>query len=227
MFFFASFLVDHIGTRVDRSNDITLLKRMYYAVKIFFESLYLLYKFRKTPEKSVTLFGSARTDCPKKTLELGYNIGAALAKADWAVITGGGPGVMAAANKGCFDHGGNSIGCNIKLPSEQIPNNHTTLSVTCRFFVNRKRVLIANAKCFVALPGGYGTLDELFEVMTLVTTKQIKAIPIILVDREFWKPLLNYIDTTLTVDYKTVDPRKDILHVVDTPEELIQLIEHV
>lgn len=212
---------------MDRSNNISMIKRLYLALQVFTESLRLLYKFRSIPKKCVTVFGSARENCPKKTLKLGYAIGSALAKSNWAVITGGGPGVMAAVNCGCYDSGGQSIGCNIKLPNEQAPNNHTTLSVTCRFFVNRKRVLIANAKCFVALPGGYGTLDELFEVMTLITTKQIEPIPVILVDSAFWNPLIKYIDSMLAKDYKTVNKRGDLVQIIDTPEELIEALSHV
>ena len=204
-----------------------MIKRLYLALQVFTESLRLLYKFRSIPKKCVTVFGSARENCPKKTLKLGYAIGSALAKSNWAVITGGGPGVMAAVNRGCYDSGGQSIGCNIKLPNEQVPNNHTTLSVTCRFFVNRKRVLIANAKCFVALPGGYGTLDELFEVITLITTRQIMPIPVILVDSAFWNPLIKYIDSMLAKDYKTVNKRGDLVQIIDTPEELIEALSHV
>ena len=200
---------------------------MNQALGIFFESLCMMYKLRTIPPRCVTVFGSAVDDCAPETLKLGYDTGAYLASKGWAVMTGGGPGVMAMVNKGCLENNGVSIGCNIKLPNEQALNEHTSHSVTCSYFVNRKKALIESAQCFIALPGGFGTLDELFEVMTLIKTQQIQSIPIILVGIPFWQPLLTYIDKTLIETYKTVKTKNVYIHLIDHPEQIGTIIDTI
>jgi len=138
----------------------------------------------------VTVFGSARTPPSDAYYAVGRELGRRLAGLGFGVITGGGPGVMEAVNRGAHEAGGESIGCNIRLPLEQLPNPYVSRAVTCRQFFVRKVLLFRYSYAFVALPGGLGTLDELFEVLTLVQTRKIERFPIVLIGREYWTPLV-------------------------------------
>jgi len=139
----------------------------------------------------VTVFGSARCPPGHPYYELARDLGRRLTEAGFTVMTGGGPGLMEAANRGARDAGGRSIGCNVRLPIEQSPNAYLDSTVTCRHFFVRKVLLFKYSYAFIALPGGYGTMDELFEALTLIQTGKIERLPIILIDTAYWQPVLD------------------------------------
>jgi uncharacterized protein (TIGR00730 family) len=138
----------------------------------------------------VTVFGSARFDEDHRYYALGREVGAGLSRLGFTVMTGGGPGIMEAANRGAKDAGGWSVGCNIRLPFEQAPNPYLDRWVTCEYFFVRKVVLLKYSYAFMVLPGGMGTLDELFEALTLIQTGKIRHFPVVLMGREYWAPLV-------------------------------------
>ncbi|MEW9529212.1 TIGR00730 family Rossman fold protein [Microbispora sp. NPDC049125] len=173
---------------------------------------------------AVTVFGSARTSGDASDYELGVRVGAALAKAGYAVITGGGPGVMEAANKGALEAGGVSVGLGIELPHEQRLNDYVDLGVEFRYFFVRKTMFVKYASGFVALPGGFGTLDELFEALTLVQTRKVTSFPVILMGSGFWEPLIEWIRTTLLRTGKVSAQDVDLISVTDDPDEAVRLI---
>jgi uncharacterized protein (TIGR00730 family) len=175
--------------------------------------------------RAVTVFGSARTKPDDPTYELARGIGYRLAKAGYAVITGGGPGAMEAANRGCREGGGLSVGCNIELPHEQGLNPYVDLGVEFRYFFVRKVMFVKYADGFVILPGGFGTMDELFEALTLIQTGKVRHFPIVLVGRAYWAGLLDWIRDTL-VAKGAVDARDmDLLLLTDDPDEAVALIQ--
>jgi uncharacterized protein (TIGR00730 family) len=141
----------------------------------------------------VTVFGSARFREDHPYYGLGREVGRELARAGFTVMTGGGPGIMEAANRGAREAGGRSVGCNIELPVEQTPNRYLDRWITFRHFFVRKVILVKYSYAFIALPGGFGTLDEIFETATLVQTGKIKEFPIVLVVRDFWEPLVEFL----------------------------------
>jgi uncharacterized protein (TIGR00730 family) len=153
----------------------------------------------------VTVFGSARFGENHPYYRLAREIGMRLAQAGFAVMTGGGPGVMEAANRGARDVGGRSIGCNVRLPKEQRPNPYLDRWITFRYFFVRKVMLIKYSYAFVALPGGFGTLDEIFETATLIQTGKIRNFPLVLIGTDYWEPLLAFMRDRL-VAQRTVDP---------------------
>jgi uncharacterized protein (TIGR00730 family) len=171
----------------------------------------------------VTVFGSARFKEDHPYYALGREIGRRLAQAGATVMTGGGPGIMEAANRGAKEAGGYSIGCNIKLPVEQVPNPYLDRWVTFRYFFVRKVLLVKYSYAFVIMPGGFGTLDELFEAVTLVQTKKIESFPLVLVGTEYWKPLLDFVQGTL-VRAGTVAPED--LHLL-TPTDSPEVVEGI
>jgi uncharacterized protein (TIGR00730 family) len=147
-----------------------------------------------------------------------------LADRGFAVITGGGPGVMEAGNKGALAAGGTSVGLNIKLPREQGGNQYQTKSLDFRYFFLRKLMFVKYAVAFVILPGGYGSLDELFETITLIQTKKIKRFPMFLVDSKFWSPMIDWLKTEVVQrGYLSAD-ELDLLTIVDDPDELVEQI---
>ena len=150
-------------------------------------------KFVKKYPKSVTIYGSARFKPGTPHYDDARKLGARLAKLGYAVMTGGGPGIMEAANRGAKEVGGNSIGLNIELPNEQILNPYTTDSLSFYYFFSRKTTMSFAAEAYIYYPGGFGTLDEFFEIITLIQTKKIRPTPIILVGSDFWKPLEEFI----------------------------------
>jgi uncharacterized protein (TIGR00730 family) len=174
---------------------------------------------------AITVFGSARTPKDDPVYELARGIGYRLAKAGYAVITGGGPGAMEAANRGCREGGGLSVGCNIELPHEQGLNQYVDLGVEFRYFFARKVMFVKYADGFVILPGGFGTLDELFEALTLIQTGKVRHFPVVLVGSAYWAGLLDWIRDTLVargaVDAKDLDR----LLVTDDPDEAVALIQ--
>jgi uncharacterized protein (TIGR00730 family) len=173
---------------------------------------------------AVSVFGSARTKTSDPNYKLARELGRLLAVQGFAVITGGGPGIMEAANRGCQEGGGLSVGCNIELPLEQRLNPYVDLGVEFRYFFARKVMFVKYADAFVIFPGGYGTLDELFEALTLIQTKKILNFPVILMGGKFWGPLLDWIRDTLA-RAATIDPEDvDLLRLTDDPAEACKII---
>jgi len=173
------------------------------------------------------VFGSARFKADHPYYELGREVGARLARRGFTVMTGGGPGLMEAANRGANEVGGRSIGCNIELPQEQRPNPYLDRFVTFRHFYVRKVMLVKYSYAFIALPGGFGTLDETFEIATLVQTGKVSEFPIVLVGREYWRPLIDFVRNRLLVE-GTIDPGDEQrLQVTDSPEEAVDLVAGV
>lgn len=171
-------------------------------------------------EDGVSIFGSARVAADHPWYELTRETAACLAKHGYAVITGGGPGLMEAANRGAKEAGGESIGLNIELPHEQQANPYLTRSLHFHYFFARKLMFVRYARAFVIMPGGFGTLDELFEALTLIQTHRIKHFPVILVGSEFWNPLLEWIDRGLE-DNGLISPGdKELLMVADEPHDV-------
>jgi uncharacterized protein (TIGR00730 family) len=173
----------------------------------------------------VTVFGSARSQPGDPDYQLGYGIGRALAEAGHTIITGGGPGDMEAANKGARDAGGSSVGVCIELPNEQ-PNPYVTQSITFRYFFVRKVMFVKYSKAFVILPGGFGTLDELFEAVTLVQTHRVRPFPIVLAGNDgYWDGLVDWVNGTV-VKRGMVSPHEaTILQRASTPEGVLAIIE--
>jgi uncharacterized protein (TIGR00730 family) len=173
---------------------------------------------------AVTVFGSTRIRPHDPTYAQGEQIGRLLVQAGYSVITGGGPGAMEAANKGAAEAGGMSVGLNIHLPLEQQANGYLTRLLNFRYFFVRKFMFMRYSVALVILPGGYGTLDELFEALTLVQTAKIKPFPVILVDSTYWNGLLQWLRDPVLTQGK-ISPRDlDIFAVVDRPEEVIPII---
>ena len=175
-------------------------------------------------EDGVSVFGSARIGEGHRWYELCRETGACLVEHGFSVITGGGPGLMEAANRGAAEAGGLSVGLNIELPHEQAPNPYANRSLHFHYFFARKLMFVRYARAFVIFPGGFGTLDELFESLTLIQTHRIKDFPTILVDSAHWRPLLTWIDDTLEDEGMISPGDKDLLLLADTPEEIC---EHV
>jgi uncharacterized protein (TIGR00730 family) len=173
---------------------------------------------------AITVFGSARTGPDDPMYELARAIGRRLADAGYAVITGGGPGTMEAANRGCREAGGLSVGCNIELPHEQGMNPYVDLGVEFRYFFARKVMFVKYADGFVILPGGFGTLDELFEALTLIQTGKVRHFPVVLVGRAYWSGLLDWIRGTLLAQGAIADGDLELFQVTDDPDEVIDII---
>lgn len=171
-------------------------------------------------DEGVSVFGSARIGEGQPWYELCRETAACLAGHGFAVITGGGPGLMEAANRGAAEAGGLSVGLNIELPKEQEPNRFQNRELHFHYFFARKLMFVRYARAFVIFPGGFGTLDELFESLTLIQTHRIKHFPVILVGSEFWGPMLSWIDDSLE-DHGLVSPGdKELLLVADRPQEV-------
>ena len=175
----------------------------------------------------VTVFGSARLAPGHRYYELAREAGAALASAGFTVMTGGGPGAMEAANRGAREAGGRSVGCNIRLPHEQEPNAYLDTYVEFdRFFV-RKVMLVKYSYAFVGIPGGYGTLDELFETATLIQTEKIRNFPLVLLGREYWQPLVDYWRDTMLATGTIDENDIDMFTLTDSVDEAVEKIRTV
>jgi uncharacterized protein (TIGR00730 family) len=170
------------------------------------------------------VFGSARTGADHPEYTAGRDLGAALAEAGYAVITGGGPGVMEAANRGASESGGYSIGLGIELPFEQGLNEWVDLGINFRYFFARKTMFVKYSQAFICLPGGFGTLDELFEALTLVQTRKVTRFPIVLFGTQYWSGLLEWIKTTLVESGKISESDVELLHVTDSVEEAVRIV---
>jgi uncharacterized protein (TIGR00730 family) len=174
---------------------------------------------------AVSVFGSSRARPGSPEYDLAERIAGGLARADYAVITGGGPGVMEAANKGASEAGGISVGLGIELPLEQGLNDYVDIGLEFRYFFVRKTVFVKYSQAFVVLPGGFGTLDELFEALTLVQTGKITRFPVVLVGSGYWSGLVSWIRDTLVAEGKIAAGDLDLLQVVDDPGEVVRLIQ--
>ncbi|TAJ13532.1 TIGR00730 family Rossman fold protein [Patescibacteria group bacterium] len=173
---------------------------------------------------AVTFFGSARSTMTSKVYEDTTRLAHMLSKSGFTVITGGAGGIMEAANKGAHEAKGQSVGFNIKLNTEQEPNRYLTDVTTFNYFFSRKVMLAFASELYIYFPGGFGTLDELFEILTLVQTNKIKRIPIILYGKEFWTPLIDFIENTMLLKYQTIDKDDlNLFRVVDSPEEAYEM----
>ncbi|GAA3722612.1 hypothetical protein HDA32_000826 [Spinactinospora alkalitolerans] len=174
--------------------------------------------------RAVSVFGSARTKPDNPHYKLGETIGAKLAEAGYTVITGGGPGMMEAANKGAQGVGGTSIGLGIELPFEQSLNDYIDMGVTFRYFFVRKTMFVKYSQAFVVLPGGFGTLDELFESITLVQTGKVTRFPVILVGSRFWGGLRDWIRQTLLSEGVISPDDPDLMYLTDDADEVVDII---
>jgi len=173
----------------------------------------------------VTVFGSARFEEGHRYYELARKVGYSLASAGFTVVTGGGPGVMEAANRGAKEANGYSIGCNIELPREQRPNSYLDKWVTFRYFFVRKVMLVKYSYAFIALPGGFGTYDEIFEVLVLIQTGKLKGFPVILMGTDFWTPFKHLVEKSLLAE-GTIDKEDlDRIYLTDSPDDALLCIE--
>ncbi|MFA4916726.1 MAG: TIGR00730 family Rossman fold protein [Syntrophales bacterium] len=176
---------------------------------------------------AVSIFGSARAQPGDQDYETAVKIGRLLAENEFHVISGGGPGIMEAANKGAAEAGAKSVGLNIKLPYEQKPNPYANVRLDFRYFFIRKVMFVKYAVAYVILPGGFGTLDELFEALTLIQTRRIRPFPVILVNREYWKGLLDWLRKRACEKCMISPEDMNIFQVLDEPEEVVKVIKRI
>jgi len=173
---------------------------------------------------AVTIFGSARVKADDPIYKKAIEIASLFVKEKFAVITGGGPGIMEAANRGANEAGGTSVGLNIELPFEQAPNPWADIQVDFRYFFVRKVMLVKYSLAYIIMPGGFGTLDELFEAVTLIQTERIKSFPVILVGADYWQGLLDWVKDRMLTE-KTISPDDiDILQIIDEPAEIVKAV---
>ncbi len=207
-------------TKIKGENSWTMFK----VIAEFVEGFETMNNF----QPSISIFGSARTKPGTKYYELASEMATKLVEEGYGVITGGGPGIMEAANKGAFEHNGTSIGLNIDLPFEQSHNAYIDPDkvLNHRYFFVRKVMFVKYAQAFIVMPGGFGTLDELFEVLTLIQTKKITPVPIVLMGSEFWTGMKDWIEQVMKDDFATISPKDmDLIPIVDTPDEAFGLIK--
>jgi uncharacterized protein (TIGR00730 family) len=204
-------------------NEITIEDswRMFRIMAEFVDGFEALAKYHP----AVSIFGSTRTRPGDEVYQRAEQIGKLLAENGFAVITGGGPGVMEAANKGAFSAGGKSIGLNIELPLEQKPNPYTNITLNFRYFFVRKVMFVKYAVAYIILPGGFGTMDELLESITLIQTKKIRPFPVILVGSNYWRGFLEWIKEVVLKEGKISSADLDILQLIDEPQEIIKTIK--
>lgn len=177
-----------------------------------------------TLTRAVAIFGSARTSPDNPEFAAAQETAALFIKEGYAVITGGGPGIMEAANKGAFEANGLSVGCNIELPFEQRPNAYQTRSLKFRYFFVRKMMFVKYSLGFVIFPGGFGTLDELFEALTLIQTRKIRNFPVVLFGSSYWGGLLDWINGVALRDGKVAPKDLNLFKVTDSPAEVVQIV---
>ena len=176
--------------------------------------------------KAVSIFGSSRVKPNDKYYKMAEELAGMLVKEGYAIISGGGPGIMEAANKGAFKAGGKSVGLNIEIPREQKPNKFVKTLLNFRYFFCRKVMFVKYASAYVVFPGGYGTMDEFFEALTLIQTKRIKSFPVILVGAEYWRELVEWINGELIRRKYISKKDTNIFHVADTSQEVVEVIKN-
>jgi len=196
--------------------------RIFRIMAEFVDGFNFITKF----SKSVTFFGSARSGDQDDHYRSSQKLARMCAKAGFAVITGGGPGIMEAANKGALEGKGESVGLNIQLPFEQRVNSFVRKSIAFNYFFTRKVMLAFSASAFVFFPGGFGTLDEMSELVTLIQTKKMEVIPIILVGKKFWTPFLKWVHDDMLKNGRIGPDDEKIYQLVDTPEEALEIIKN-
>lgn len=177
-----------------------------------------------TVTRGVSFFGSARISAGDHYYEAAQETAALFARAGFAVITGGGPGIMEAANKGAFEADGISIGCNIELPHEQKPNPYQTLSLKFKYFFVRKMMFVKYSTAFIIFPGGFGTLDEMFEALTLIQTHKIRDFPVVLYGSEYWQEMLEWVKTLMLGRRMISEHDLRLLHLTDSPEHAVEIV---
>jgi len=195
--------------------------RMFLILSEFVEG------FETMPEvyPAVTFFGSARLRPNSATYRMTEKLAQLLVKNGFNIVSGGGPGVMEAANKGAAKAGGKSVGLHIHLPKEQQPNKYANIRLDFKYFFIRKVMFVKYAVAYIIMPGGFGTLDELFEALTLIQTNRIKSFPVILIDSEYWKGLIDWLKGTLLKKKAISGSDLDIFHLTDDPEEAVAIIK--
>lgn len=220
------FVWEHPSTKAERSffwGHRKLPKEIWRGVRVFAEAIkgFLFFHY---VTNCVTVFGSARFGEDHEYYQAARRIGQLLAENNFTVMTGGGPGIMEAANRGAKERGGRTIGCNIDIAFEQRPNVYLDRWITFRYFFIRKVMLTKYSRAFVVMPGGFGTLDEFFEMATLIQTRKMSKLPLVLFGTTFWAPLLDYMENTLakfgTIDYSDIRN----IAITDSPEEVIEFI---
>jgi hypothetical protein len=206
---------------LDTNGDAVESWRVFRIMSEFVSGFELLRKYGL----AATVFGSARFQPGDTYYKEAEELSARLARKGFAIVTGGGPGIMEAANVGGFKVGGKSVGLNIELPFEQKLNPYTTESLDFYYFFSRKVMLAFASEVYIYFPGGFGTLDEFFELLTLVQTKKIQRIPIVLYGSDFWNPLLEFFKNTMLKKYQTVSKEDlELFHVVDSVEDAMKYI---
>ncbi|MEN6509527.1 MAG: TIGR00730 family Rossman fold protein [Smithella sp.] len=195
--------------------------RIFRIMAEFVESIEVLSKVHN----AVTIFGSARLKPDDKYYHMAEKLGQLLAQNGFAVMTGGGPGIMEAVNKGAAEAGGQSVGMNIKLPFEQKPNPYANLQLDYKYFFIRKVMFVKYAMAYVIMPGGYGTMDEFFEALTLIQTKRVKSFPVILMGREYWQGLLDWLKDSMVQKNMILPFDLEMIQLIDEPEEVVKHIK--
>lgn len=173
---------------------------------------------------AVSIFGSARTDSDHPYYKKAEDLAALFAKKGYSVITGGGGGIMEAANKGAAKGGAESVGLNITLPFEQKPNPYATTQLEFKYFFVRKVMFLKYAQAFIIMPGGFGTLDELFETITLIQTKRIRKVPVILVGKAYWEGMVHWVKDQFLKEKMISEKDLSLFHLLDDPEEIVQVV---
>lgn len=201
----------------------TMFSTTRHVFRYITEYIRVLSYFKKTPA-CVTVYGSARIQEDHPFYQQAVDLGKALAENQLAVMTGGGPGLMEAVNKGAYNAGGLSLGCAIELPREQDRNPYLNRSFTCRYFFIRKIILSRYSKAFIALPGGYGTLDELFEMLNLICTERVHQYTVVLLGVSYWQPFFQLIQEHMVAHEMINDNEAHFVHMTDDIDTAIELI---
>lgn len=177
-----------------------------------------------TITRGVSIFGSARTREDDPLYEAARETARLLAEAGFEIITGGGPGVMEAANRGAFEAGKVSVGCNIELPFEQMPNPYQTKSLSFKYFFVRKTMFIKYSNAYIIFPGGFGTLDELFEALTLIQTRKIRNFPVVLFGSQYWRGMLAWLTSTMLNERMINEEDLSLIHLTDSPHDAVKFV---